>query len=62
MAVGGVAVAADAPAVEWKVIDGGNGHWYQGVVVSTAGDPVHILQIRSPSHTFEKLPYLAMRY
>ena len=24
----GAAVAADAPAVEWKVIDGGNGHWY----------------------------------
>ncbi len=24
----GAAVAADAPAVEWKVSDGGNGHWY----------------------------------
>ena len=31
LAVGGVAVAADAPAVEWKVSDGGNGHWYQAV-------------------------------
>ena len=26
--VGGAAVAADAPAVEWKVSDGGNGHFY----------------------------------
>jgi len=29
LAVGGAASAADAPAVEWKVSDGGNGHWYQ---------------------------------
>ena len=29
LTVGGVAVAADSPAIEWKVIDGGNGHWYQ---------------------------------
>ena len=29
LVVGGAAVAADAPAVEWKVSDGGNGHWYQ---------------------------------
>lgn len=29
--VGGAASAADAPAVEWKVSDGGNGHWYQGI-------------------------------
>ena len=29
MVFGGVAVAADSPAIEWKVIDGGNGHWYQ---------------------------------
>ena len=28
MAGGGAASAADAPAVEWKVSDGGNGHWY----------------------------------
>jgi len=28
MAVGGAASAADAPAIEWKVSDGGNGHWY----------------------------------
>ena len=27
--VGGTALAADAPAVEWKVSDGGNGHWYE---------------------------------
>ena len=27
-AVVGTAVAADAPAVQWKVSDGGNGHWY----------------------------------
>ena len=27
--VGGAAIAADAPAVQWKVSDGGNGHWYQ---------------------------------
>ena len=26
---GSAAVAADAPAVQWKVSDGGNGHWYQ---------------------------------
>ena len=26
---GGAAVAADAPAVQWKVSDGGNGHWYK---------------------------------
>ena len=26
--VGGTASAADAPAVQWKVSDGGNGHWY----------------------------------
>ena len=25
---GSAAVAADAPAVQWKVSDGGNGHWY----------------------------------
>ena len=37
LVVAGASVAADAPAVEWKVIDGGNGHWYQGVVVSTEG-------------------------
>jgi hypothetical protein len=29
LTVGGAASAADAPAVEWKVSDGGNGHWYQ---------------------------------
>ena len=29
LVVGGTASAADAPAVEWKVSDGGNGHWYQ---------------------------------
>ena len=28
LVVGGTASAADAPAVEWKVSDGGNGHWY----------------------------------
>ena len=33
--VGGAAVAADAPAVEWKVSDGGNGHWYQAVPAAT---------------------------
>jgi len=27
--VGGAASAADAPAIEWKVSEGGNGHWYQ---------------------------------
>ena len=27
----GTASAADVPAVEWKVSDGGNGHWYQGI-------------------------------
>jgi len=37
LAVGGAASAVDAPAVEWKVSDSGNGHWYQGVVVSTEG-------------------------
>jgi len=26
---GGVALAADVPAIEWKVSDGGNGHWYE---------------------------------
>ena len=31
LAVGGAASAADAPAVQWKVSDGGNGHWYQFV-------------------------------
>ena len=31
--VGGAAVAADAPAVEWKVSDGGNGHWYSATIV-----------------------------
>jgi len=31
MAVGGAALAADSPAVQWKVSDGGNGHWYQFV-------------------------------
>ena len=31
LAVGGAASAADAPAIEWKVSDGGNGHWYQFV-------------------------------
>ena len=30
--VGGAAIAADAPAVEWKVSDGGNGHWYKLIV------------------------------
>ena len=29
LAFGGTAIAADAPAVQWKVSDGGNGHWYQ---------------------------------
>ena len=29
LVVVGTASAADAPAVEWKVSDGGNGHWYQ---------------------------------
>lgn len=29
LAVGGAASAADSPTVEWKVSDGGNGHWYQ---------------------------------
>ena len=32
--VGGAASAADAPAVEWKVSDGGNGHWYSKVPFS----------------------------
>ena len=27
--VGGTALAADTPVVQWKVSDGGNGHWYQ---------------------------------
>ena len=31
LVVGGAASAADAPAVEWKVSDGGNGHWYRAV-------------------------------
>ena len=33
--VGGVAVAADSPAIEWKVSDGGNGHWYQALTLLT---------------------------
>ena len=32
LAVGGAAVAADSPAIEWKVSDGGNGHWYKLVI------------------------------
>ena len=36
--VGGAAIAADAPAVQWKVSDGGNGHWYQGRVSTTLLD------------------------
>ena len=31
LVVAGASVAADAPAVEWKVSDGGNGHWYRAV-------------------------------
>ena len=34
LAVGGAAVAADSPAIEWKVSDGGNGHWYRLLYVS----------------------------
>ena len=34
--VGGAASAADStPAVEWKVSDGGNGHWYQALTLLT---------------------------
>ena len=36
LAVGGAASAADStPAVEWKVSDGGNGHWYQALTLLT---------------------------
>ena len=37
LVVGGAALAADAPAVEWKGIDGGNGHWY-GIRMRTIPD------------------------
>jgi hypothetical protein len=26
-----------SPAVQWRIQDGGNGHWYQGVIVSPSG-------------------------
>jgi len=32
---GSAASAADSPAIEWKVIDGGNGHWYQALTLLT---------------------------
>ena len=35
MAIAGGAMAQDA--VQWRIEDGGNGHWYQGVVVSQSG-------------------------
>ena len=45
MAGGGAASAADAPAVEWKVSNGGNGHWYQGVVGSISWNNARIAAI-----------------
>ena len=31
--VGGAASAADSTAIQWKVSDGGNGHWYSATIV-----------------------------
>jgi len=36
--VAGVAGAQSTQAVEWKVSEGGNGHWYQGVVLSETSE------------------------
>ena len=38
MIIGGAASAADSTAIQWKVIDGGNGHWYQFVTTSIPWD------------------------
>ena len=37
VAVAGVARAQTTQPVEWKVSEGGNGHWYQGVVTAPTG-------------------------